>query len=75
VAQLTQFIQDLEYKTLVATGFVGSYEGEGIREGKRSVTLRLDYRASGRTLRDEEIDKMHLALVSALVIKFKAEIR
>jgi phenylalanyl-tRNA synthetase beta chain len=75
VAQLTQFIQDLKYKNLVATGFVGSYEGEGIPERKRSVTLRLEYRASDRTLRDEEIDTIHLALVAALVISFKAEIR
>lgn len=55
--------------------FVGFYEGEGIPEGKRSVTLRFEYRASDRTLRDEEVDELHWPLVKALQEKFAAEVR
>lgn len=54
---------------------VGTYEGEGIQEGKRSVTLRMEYRASDRTLRDEEVDEIHWRIVNALQAKFGAEIR
>ena len=59
----------------VGVMFVGVYEGEGIPEGKRSVTLRFEYRASDRTLRDEEVDELHWPLVKGLQEKFAAEVR
>ena len=55
--------------------FVGAYEGEGIPDDKRSVTLRFEYRADDRTLRDEEVDDAHLPLVQTLREKFAAEVR
>lgn len=59
----------------IAANFVGLYEGEGIPDNKRSVTLRLEYRAPDRTLRDEEIDDVHWSIVKALQEKFSAEVR
>jgi phenylalanyl-tRNA synthetase beta chain len=59
----------------VAANYVGTYEGEGIPDHKRSVTLRFEYRASDRTLRDEEVDDVHWSIVKALQEKFKAEVR
>lgn len=59
----------------VAASFVGTYEGEGIAADKRSVTLRFEYRADDRTLRDEEIDEVHWRSVKALQEKFSAEVR
>ncbi len=35
---------------------VDVYEGANLPEGKRSLTLRVEYRADDRTLRDEEVD-------------------
>lgn len=58
-----------------AADFVGTYEGEGIPDNKRSVTLRFEYRAEDRTLRDEEIDEAHWKIVKALQEVFAAEIR
>jgi phenylalanyl-tRNA synthetase beta chain len=55
--------------------FVGTYEGKGIPEDKRSVTLRFEYRADDRTLRDEEVDELHWPLVKILQEKFSAEVR
>ncbi|HEX3143546.1 MAG TPA: phenylalanine--tRNA ligase subunit beta [Pyrinomonadaceae bacterium] len=55
--------------------FVGTYEGEGIADDKRSATLRFEYRADERTLRDEEVDAVHWPIVEALKEKFGAEIR
>jgi phenylalanyl-tRNA synthetase beta chain len=54
---------------------VGVYEGENIPEGKRSVTLRIEYRADDRTLRDEEADAMHARIVAALESELDAQLR
>jgi phenylalanyl-tRNA synthetase beta chain len=54
---------------------IGTYEGEGIADDKRSVTLRFEYRAGERTLRDEEVDAEHWPVVDALKQKFDAEVR
>jgi phenylalanyl-tRNA synthetase beta chain len=54
---------------------VDVYEGKNLPEGKRSVTLRIEYRAEDRTLRDEEVDEMHAFLVRVLEQKFGAQLR
>ena len=51
------------------------YEGEKLPEGKRSLTLRLEYRAPDRTLRDEEVDALHAQIVGALTRQFGAQQR
>jgi phenylalanyl-tRNA synthetase beta chain len=53
---------------------VGTYEGKNIPEDKRSVTLRVEYRSSERTLRDEEVDERHRSLIDSMVKKFNAEL-
>jgi phenylalanyl-tRNA synthetase beta chain len=54
---------------------VDVYEGKNLPEGKRSVTLRIEYRADDRTLRDEEVDELHARLVRVLEEKFGAQQR
>jgi phenylalanyl-tRNA synthetase beta chain len=49
---------------------VGTYEGANIPAGQRSVTLRLEYRADDRTLRDEEVEEMHGQIVARLTREF-----
>lgn len=51
------------------------YEGERLPEGKRSVTLRVEYRSDQRTLRDEEADALHRQIVAALESRFGAQLR
>jgi len=75
VAELISAANDQEVEHCAGAIFVGVYEGEGIPDGKRSVTLRLEYRAADRTLRDEEVDALHWPLVKALQEKFSAEVR
>jgi phenylalanyl-tRNA synthetase beta chain len=53
---------------------VGTYEGKNIPHGKRSVTLRIEYRSPEGTLRDEAVEERHRVLVNSLVNKFSAEI-
>lgn len=75
VAELIRAANDQKVEHCAGAMFVGVYEGEGIPKGKRSITLRLEYRAADRTLRDEEVDALHWPLVKALQEKFSAEVR
>jgi phenylalanyl-tRNA synthetase beta chain len=75
LAELLRAATDQNVENCAGAMFVGVYEGEGIPEGKRSVTLRFEYRAADRTLRDEEVDELHWPLVKALQQQFAAEVR
>ena len=58
-----------------SVALVDVYEGGNVPEGKRSVTLRVEYRADDRTLRDEEADEMHARVVAELEGEFGAQLR
>jgi phenylalanyl-tRNA synthetase beta chain len=75
VAELLRAARDQKVEHFIGARFVGAYEGKGIADDKRSVTLRFEYRAQDRTLRDEEVDEIHWSLVTALQGKFGAEVR
>jgi phenylalanyl-tRNA synthetase beta chain len=75
VAELLRAARDEKAEHFIGAHFVGTYEGEGIPDHKRSVTLRFEYRADDRTLRDEEVDPIHRRLVETLKAKFSAEVR
>jgi phenylalanyl-tRNA synthetase beta chain len=75
VADLLSAARDDRPEHFVGAHFVGTYEGQGIPDNKRSVTLRFEYRADDRTLRDEEVDEIHWRLVESLKTKFSAEVR
>jgi phenylalanyl-tRNA synthetase beta chain len=51
------------------------YEGKGIPEGKKSVGIRLRYRADDRTLTDEEVNERRAEALERLKSKFDLEIR
>ena len=75
VAELLRAAREQKVEHLIGAKFVGAYEGKGIADNKRSVSLRIEYRASDRTLRDEEVDEIHWSLVKTLQEKFGAEVR
>src|SRR5262249_23698447 len=75
LAELFRAAEDQKTEHFVGASFVSTYEGQGIPDQKRSVTLRFAYRADDRTLRDEEVDQIHWPLVKALQQKFDAEVR
>lgn len=75
LAKLLKAVTESKDGKCLGAKFVGSYEGEGIPAGKRSVTLRFEYRADDHTLRDEEVDEIHWPLVKTLQAKFSAELR
>lgn len=73
-AELVQAIDSAGVADYSGTKLVGIYEGQNIPEGKRSVTLRIQYRSNERTLRDEEVEERHRALIDSLRAKFSAEL-
>lgn len=72
VAELLQAIRVGRDNGTPDARLVGTYEGANIPADKRSVTLRLEYRAEERTLRDEEVDELHGKFVDRLVRQFGA---
>ncbi|HEX8745668.1 MAG TPA: phenylalanine--tRNA ligase subunit beta [Pyrinomonadaceae bacterium] len=75
LSQMLAAIDSLRLEHLSSARLVDVYEGASLPEGKRSITLRLEYRADDRTLRDEEADEMHASVVGALSEAFGAEQR
>ena len=47
--------------------FVDVYEGKGLEEDERSITIRFEYRSDERTLTDEDVDLIHQKLVESVV--------
>ncbi|HYP54173.1 MAG TPA: phenylalanine--tRNA ligase subunit beta, partial [Pyrinomonadaceae bacterium] len=73
--QLRRAVLALGERFLRGVSLVDVYEGANLPEGKRSVTLRVEYRADDRTLRDEEVDEAHARVVEALEENFGAQQR
>lgn len=51
------------------------YKGEHLEPGKKSLAIRVRYRAADRTLTDEEVNQLHQKVVAGLVSHFGAIIR
>jgi phenylalanyl-tRNA synthetase beta chain len=74
-AELRRAVVELNLEQVRRVMLVYVYEGERVAEGQRSVTLRLEYRADDRTLRDEEVDESHSRIVGTLEEKFGAQLK
>ncbi|MBC7930929.1 MAG: phenylalanine--tRNA ligase subunit beta [Rubrivivax sp.] len=73
--KMRRTILDLGIEECRGVLLVDVYEGANVPEGKRSLTLRIEYRADDRTLRDEEADTMHARVVAALEREHGAQLR
>ena len=51
------------------------YEGEQIPTGKKSVAFSIIYRSYDKTLRDEDVNKVHDKIVKEVEETFKANLR
>ncbi|MGH9900778.1 MAG: phenylalanine--tRNA ligase subunit beta, partial [Pyrinomonadaceae bacterium] len=74
-AEMKRAVLDLGIGECRGVALVDVFEGGSVPEGKRSVTLRVEYRADDRTLRDEEVDGMHRRVVGTLETRFGAHLR
>ncbi len=53
--------------------FVDVYEGKGVADDERSVTIRLEYRSDERTLLEEEVETIHAQILKVLELNLGAK--
>ncbi|MFI4859169.1 MAG: phenylalanine--tRNA ligase subunit beta [Phycisphaerales bacterium JB063] len=74
-ASIEEAIVGAKPELLETTSFVGTYRGKQVGKGRKSVTLRMQFRDPERTLRHEQVDPQVASVVAALSSKVKAELR
>lgn len=72
--ELVKAIDDRKVEDYRGSQLVGTYEGATIPEGKRTVTLRIEYRSEEGTLTDEKVEERHRGLIDSLLRKFAAQL-
>lgn len=75
VADLAQVMTKAGGKLLNGVELFDQYQGENVPLGERSLAFSLAYRASDRTLTDEEVEPVHQKIRNALVEKFHVTLR
>lgn len=75
VAALTQTMRQAGGKLLASVELFDEYRGENVPEGERSLAFRLWYRASDRTLTDEEVDPVQQQIRDRLTSQFGVTLR
>ena len=69
-AEIKKFIENQQFELLRKVEFVDVYEGKGIADDERSLTIRFEYRSDERTLLEEEIDEIHSRILTSLDEQF-----
>lgn len=75
VADLERTITKAGGKLLESVMLFDEYRGDRVPAGQRSLAFRLVYRASDRTLTDEDVDSVHQQVREALSEKFRVDLR
>src|SRR5919199_261377 len=75
VAEIERVTQNAAGQLLESVQVFDEYQGENVPQGQRSLAFRLVYRASDRTLTDEEVEPVHQKVREALVEKFGVSLR
>ncbi|MBW4649537.1 MAG: phenylalanine--tRNA ligase subunit beta [Kastovskya adunca ATA6-11-RM4] len=75
VAEIERATQKAAGPLLQSVEVFDQYKGESVPEGQRSLAFRLIYRASDRTLTEEEVASAHQNVREALVEKFGVSLR
>ncbi len=75
VAQLVQGMKKAGGKLLNKVELFDEYQGENVPEGERSLAFSLAYRASDRTLTEQDIEPVHQKVREALTDKFRVTLR
>jgi len=68
-------IEGLNVELLESVELFDVYQGESIPAGKKSIALACRYRASDRTLTDEEVNRAHSQVVEQARLRLGAELR
>ncbi len=74
-AEVKREIEANNYELLKSVSFVDIYEGKGVADDERSLTIRLEYRSNERTLLEEEIETIHAQILQNLAEKLSVKQR
>ena len=75
VAEIEKTIKEAGRTLLEGVELFDQYQGKNVPEEQRSLAFSLIYRASDRTLTDEEVEPVHNKVREALVEKFSVALR
>ncbi|BCL33802.1 phenylalanine--tRNA ligase subunit beta [Nostoc sp. MS1] len=75
VSEIEKAINKAGKGLLESVELFDEYRGENVPQGQRSLAFRLVYRASDRTLTDNEVEPVHNKVREALVEKFGVNLR
>ena len=73
--QLSEAVAGIDQPLRQSLEYVTTYRGKPVPNGRKSVTLALEYRCPDRTLRGEEVDEQIEKILSILRENFSAELR
>ena len=74
-AEIKQTIENEGFELLRKVEYVDVYEGKGVTDDSRSVTIRFEYRSNDKTLQEEEIETIHTLILKILSEKLDAKQR
>ena len=74
-AEIKEAIETENFELIRSIEFVDVYEGKGVADDERSITVRLEYRSDERTLLEEEVEKIHSAILQNLETRLGAKQR
>jgi phenylalanyl-tRNA synthetase beta chain len=65
-AAIQEAVAEEHFDLCRSVEFVDIYEGKGMAEDERSITIRLEYRSEERTLTEEEVEAVHQQILAQI---------
>ena len=72
---IVETVRALGFELCKNISFVDIYEGKGVADDERSVTIRLEYRSDERTLTENEVEEVHNKILSEIESQLAARQR
>jgi phenylalanyl-tRNA synthetase beta chain len=72
--RILRFIEALNEALIEDLHLFDVFTGKPIPAGKKSISFRITYRSASRTLEDDEVNRLHKAIISKLLENFKASL-
>lgn len=74
VAQVLSAIENMDAALVESIRLFDVYEGKPIPEGKRSISIRITYRSTKKTLKDKDVTGIHSTITDTLLSDFNASL-
>lgn len=66
---------DQNFELCKTVDFVDVYEGKGLADDERAITMRFEYRSDDRTLVDDEVEALHQQIVTQILQTLPVTVR